>query len=1231
MTRESLADTQAGDRFELRGQLGSGGMGVVYRVFDRARGREVALKTLKHTGGREIYRFKREFRALADLSHPNLVGLHELWTVGEDWMFTMELVDGVPFSRWVRPTPPAAADEVGPFTDEDTRPARGGGASPSPALGPLDERRLRGALYQLVDAITALHAAGKLHRDVKPSNVLVERDGRVVVLDFGLIADVDAFHIDRTHERAAVGTPSFMSPEQAADKPLTDASDWYAVGVMLYEALTGRRPFEGAAEVVLSRKQREDPPRPSEVALGVPPDLELLCMMMLTRDPMWRPDGKAILAALGREPSPATERIMQQAARGPFVGRGEELASLRRALAGSRQGCVGVLVLGRSGMGKTALVRAFLDEVSVDGQAMILEGRCYEREAVPYKALDQVVDGLTAYLVRQPRPDIDRLVPGDVAALVRLFPVLRRVPGLAGPTLPGMLPGDPVELRRRAVDALREILGEIAETRPVVIAIDDLQWGDIDGAWALAELIREPGAPRMLVIVSHRVEDVEGGEALETLRRWHQGELSQLLVGALPEEEARHLWHALGGDLSDAATLRDAAGNPLLLAEIARARAAGDQAVASVDAAVQARMARLDGDARALLHAVAVAARPLPPEVIGTAAGLDDAAGAMSTLRMERLVRVRTRPAVTVEPYHDRIREAVVAAMSGDELRRAHGGIARALAAEETGDRELMIEHWLGAGDSGRASRQAARAAREAEERFAFHRAAELYAIALLHGELDDATRCAITTRRAYTLTAAGRLVEAAVEFRAAASLTRGREKFALECKSVEQLLRAGHLDRGLAAAEELLAEVGLAMPRTWRRAVMALLIERARLRLRGLDFVERPEREVPPDVLQRLDVLWSVSSGFSFVNPIVGRVLQARLLREALAAGEPRRCVLAYGLEQGYLGLYGEKTRDRTEEILARARRGAEKLGAGDVRGYVEAAGGLGSYLAGRFREGNDRMIAGELLMRENPTEVRWQLDVCEIFRIAVLWNLGELREMLRLQPTYLRSAEERGSVYSQRGLRGWRSNAAWLIRDEPVEARLQAVKASLGRGQGEPFHLHHYYDLLAHTQIDLYERKPEDAFARVDAGWRELVDSHLLRVQLLDIEAHWLRGATAVAAARVDRGRLAIAEKAVRRLEGITSPQARVMAAQLRGGLCIRVGAHTAAVEALREAIASAELAEMAAHHAVARLRLGLLLGGAEGRTLVEHAQLWMRDQGVVAPDAFAGLLSPGHGEPA
>ena len=171
----------------------------------------------------------------------------------------------------------------------------GAGALSVPGMGALNLDRLRQMLTQLTEGVLALHESGKLHRDIKPSNVLVTRDGRLVLLDFGLVTEIAPA---LTHTLDAVGTPAYMSPEQIAGLPLTRASDWYNVGAMLYQALTGQLPFVGSVLDVMQRKQESEPPPPREVSPGVPHDLDILCEGLLRRDPSQRPSGLDVLRAL---------------------------------------------------------------------------------------------------------------------------------------------------------------------------------------------------------------------------------------------------------------------------------------------------------------------------------------------------------------------------------------------------------------------------------------------------------------------------------------------------------------------------------------------------------------------------------------------------------------------------------------------------------------------------------------------------------------------------------------------------------------------------------------------------------------------------------------------------------------------------------------------------------------------------------------------------------------------
>ncbi len=343
-------------RFRLAGRIGAGGMGVVYRALDTERNRLVALKTLSHCSPDMIVRLKNEFHALADLSHPNLVHLHELYSEHGHWFFTMELLEGSTFLEHVRALPGSAAATS------------------------WDEGRLRDALAQLASGLLALHEAHKVHRDIKPSNVLVTGAGRVVLLDFGLVSDVSPVPDEtlETNEFDIVGTFDYMAPEQCSSPQVGPEADWYSVGVLLYEALTGERPFTGRPLEVLMRKAHVEPPPPRRLQPSAPEDLSALCAALLAIEPGERPRGPEVLERLGAGAAARPSRRVAPAP--PFVGREAELRLLEQAFARSRAGAASVFVHGESGVGKSALVRAFRRHVAATApEGLILAGRCYER------------------------------------------------------------------------------------------------------------------------------------------------------------------------------------------------------------------------------------------------------------------------------------------------------------------------------------------------------------------------------------------------------------------------------------------------------------------------------------------------------------------------------------------------------------------------------------------------------------------------------------------------------------------------------------------------------------------------------------------------------------------------------------------------------------------------------------------------------------------------------------
>lgn len=470
-------------RFDVRAVLGRGANGVVYRALDRQTGREVALKTLSSPSADQVYHLKAEFRALARIAHPSLVRLDELTVNAGACFFTMELLVGRTFRE--------LADELR---------ARGWTDA---AL-----ERLADAALQLVSGISALHAAGKLHRDIKPTNVLVTDEGRAVLVDFGLCTDM------RLVERARsplVGTLLYMPPEQAWGKPLTPAADWYALGAVLYQAITGQPPFDARGSALLFAKNVV-PRIPDALPERARVIAELACALM-SPEPSRRPSPEAIAAALRPLRTPVRP-IAAPTATGS-VARRAELHVLEAALRDVERGRPAIATVeGASGAGKTELVERFLASAEERG-AVAFRGRCHPRESVAYNGFDGVVDALSEWLRALPEGAAAELAPDDAGALRSSFPVLRRVAwgdGAQGDA------EEPLGLRRRTFRALRQLLVRIAERHAVAILVDDAQWGGADTASLLADVFRAPSAPGVLLVLAYRSEGGPSSTRLATRR-----------------------------------------------------------------------------------------------------------------------------------------------------------------------------------------------------------------------------------------------------------------------------------------------------------------------------------------------------------------------------------------------------------------------------------------------------------------------------------------------------------------------------------------------------------------------------------------------------------------------------------------------------------------------------------------------------------------------------------------
>jgi eukaryotic-like serine/threonine-protein kinase len=1224
-------------RYILIDELGRGGMGIVYDVLDRELGCRIALKTLAKIDAASLTRFKREFRARADLVHPNLVPLYELVSEEDRWFFTMERVEGTDFLSYVRPP------------GEDGKPR-------------LDPARLRESLRQLGLGLIAVHEAGLLHRDLKPSNVLVRPDGHVFILDFGLVAALqpldgadtetgpgppgpDSWHSAAT-DVYLVGTVAYIAPEVAAGQPPCPASDWYSVGVMLYEALVGHRPFSGSPERVLADKQWHGPTSPAALVPGLPADLVALCEALLDRRPEARPRAYQVLESLGQREAEAASRASEPA-RTVFIGRESPLSVLRDAYQASRAGRpLTVLIHGRSGVGKTALLQRFLGSIRQDEGAVILAGRCFEQESVPYKAIDTLVDALAHHLTRLPHEEAVALLPPEISALARIFPVLRRVPAIAQASREVLDPADRQEFRRRAFNAWRALLTAIAARRPLVLAIDDLQWGDRDSALLLAELLRPPAPPHLLLLTSYRSEYADKSECLGTFLTSlaHDGDVDrrELEIGPLALSEARNL--ALAAFSRDGpparavaeAIARESGGNPYFIDELVQYVQAGADLAnlatpgqgIDLERALWSRIAGLPDDARRLLEVIALAGQPLAQRWAFRAAGVEGGEPAtLVTLRSARLVRSNgPRLDDEVEAFHDRIRESVVSRLDPDARRDRHRRLAEVLEASGTTDPETLAVHFIGMDRPEAAARYYVLAADRAAEALAFDRAARLYHLADAAWPQQGEPGRALRRKRADALANAGRGVEAAEVYLAVASEADGAERAELQRRAAYQYCISGHVDEGRAAFREILARIGLALPRSPRQALLSLLARRGLLRLRGFWFRERPAAAIAPEELDRIDTVWEVAIGLSMIDLIPGHDFLTRGLLLALRAGEPYRIVRSLALLAANIATVGRPARRRALRLLDRADSIGLRLEQPHAQGMLALSRGIAEFMVGHWRASLEAAERAKAIFVAECTGAAWEINTCCCFEMMSLADLGEFDELRRRWTEGLHRTKERGDLYGQSVLDTQIGTQVRLADGDPDGARRE-LRAIMARWSRDGFHLQHVWELNSETLIDLYLGNGRAAFERLRDRWPALKKSLFLRTQVPRDYLLYLRAISAVSAAREARDPrplLDVARRDVRRLrrEGVSWASA---VAELAGaGLLTASGNAEAALRAYATAADALNTVAMPTYAAAARRQLGALLGGPHGRDLIAEAEADLTRRGIREPSRTAAMYT-------
>lgn len=1236
-------------RYERVRTLGTGGAGTVYLARDRETGEQLALKKLDQLDQRSVLRFKREFRSLANLQHPNLIRLYDLGRGPDAWFLVMEYVEGHSLTE-----EPRRAGSI--YATRDQRRLRANDQDADSAFF----GRVADIFRQLASGIRAVHQAGMLHRDLKPGNVVVADTGRVVVLDFGLVRELDISEdgIRLTNEGSISGTPAYMSPEQASGQPLTEASDWYSFGVMLYELLCGQLPIEGRNVIELIQHKLQSDPQPlSDVGDG-PPALRKLATDLVQRDPAARPSGEQIIAILTElSPESAATRVGTQSeelvpntdvqphlASAPLVGRDRELAQLRAAFERTRQSeTVVVHVRGTSGVGKSALVENFLQEPGHVGAANVLtlRSRCYEREAMPFKALDGVMDALVADMLKLDDLAAAHLLPQRVVELSQLFPVLERLSSVRR-LIASRPAGEGAEVRRRAEKGLNELITRLAQTRPLVIWIDDLQWGDLDSASVIKHWCSRNHAAPMLLIFSYRGEEVETSPCLKSLldpdTAADGGVASQVFIDLAPlgAAEARAMCNerlvAAAGTPSHwiDRIVQEAGGSPFLVQQLValavakQARGDADIDRLSMEELVLRTGALLAPDARALLNVLAIAGRPIAPHLALMAADIDrEGRSHIHALQVLRLVRTRVIGGQRcLEVYHDRVREGVQSALSASEREQQHLQLLRILEIARAADPDWLHELALGANQRTAALRYGLLAAERSNAGLAFERAAELYTRCLtLNERPKDAAE--LWSKLALTLVRCRRGTQAADAYLKAADHSEPEARPGLWRLAASHLVRSGHFEEGEQLVRRVLELLHLDVPTSELGLMAAIGWERARIAVRGYEIKNHEPSEERARLRRTAELYGLLALETQLYEPLRAVLFQARALRLAYETTDLPGIARVLCLTAGIVCLSGTPRAARhSAELLARAAAISEREDSEDLAIELPFARALCAMLLGRPLEVLEHSQEAERAYAKQSAagghgDYFYMFAVGAV-RLSALHALGRPNDARIELSDYLARARATGNRAAVLQM-----TLAQTLDERAFEncrgsrARLDAEREQLPKGSFGVLRLLH---VIATMHAACATQDYAWALAKVELDWAAYLRAPIHGTAYTACIAHFAH-ARFVLNVHVAAGEpFDAARTAAPDLRELS----RLPASPLRDGQILRVRARCAYLAGdSSSAIALLEKSAQALSEALYsdeperdRFAMGCLLGGTQGALLCTAAVSALRSCGIAEP---------------
>jgi len=1014
-----------------------------------------------------------------------------------------------------------------------------------------------------------------------------------------------------------------MAPELFHGDSPSPRSDAYSVGVILYEALTRQRPCQGQAV-----------PRLRDVLPEIPEDLDEFCAALLEPDPTRRATLNEARSLLRFGPRPT--RVEPNPSRDVFTGRERELLQLETAYFRMLDGEEPVLlfVSGPSGMGKTALLDRFQ---SSRPEALVLTGTCSDSESIRHKAFDSLLSSLISFLQSDIAEESDLLLAlstSDRLALAQLFPELDGLDEFRLLGKPSAQDAGARALQSAGYRALSRLLEAVAKVVPVVILLDDLQWGDEDSARLLYEVFGINRAPRCLLVFAYRSDLFDESRCLLALRQGtdclEDGLPSvDIPLGPLSQADALELARALSnGSIADErleqiTLLAD--GSPLFLTELIDSVNASENTALPTDygTLLQMRLKALSPGAGELFFLVCSSGSL--PVFRAAALKLGSLAAHIEELRAQRLCRTEEGGSIIV-PFHDTVRSAAQSA-SGSAANARHIKLAEVWQLAPA-DASRVASHYYAAGDFKHAELWSVQAGNAALSHLAVDKAVDFFRLALLCVPDGAISRVERERQLAEALADAGRGAEAAPLLARLAEKAPPGLAALYRRRAVEQWFSSGAVAEGLELLAQVHHEVGLSWPKTHRAAFLLTAYNRLKIAARTA-LTNQPEGRLKTPLIQRRLETFRATWAVAHVSLPQGAANSARYLALALRTGDRSHLAYGFGMEACYRSLQGTTARSSIERFRELSEQLMPEPHVGYTYGFLAFVQAQTRYFTSDVKGSHAHFDRADRVFNEECKNVSWELAATRLFWASALILLGRLREFDRRMRVWLRDAQARHDLYALVGLQLWHARRLSL-RDGDAEEALALVDAATA-GWTSPYlgtHAASARVVLAHTF--LISGNPDKALEQMAKLEREVGTTMLRRVQMLRVTWYALTAMahlTLALSAQASSKKVHLEKVAVlaKRLEREKNPMAQAYCQHLRASLSFLRRPEEAAIEKLREVASSYRAIGFELHAASTDLVVSQIIGGEGGALLRAQAETAFHRADVDVQGGPAGSYAP------